>query len=136
MLRIILAVFGGVIAGGVATALLEALGYVAFPLPEGLFPTDLSDGDAVRAALAAVPDINRLAVVAAWGGGALVAGFVTTLLARSSHQALAMLAGGGLLFAGLTNLIYTLSPLWMWALGLAVFLPMAWLGYRLAPKRS
>jgi hypothetical protein len=136
MLRIILAVFGGVIAGGVATALLEALGYVAFPLPEGLFPTDLSDGDAVRAALAAVPDINRLAVVAAWGGGALVAGFVTTLLARSSHQALAMLAGGGLLFAGLSNLIYTPSPLWMWALGLAVFLPMAWLGYRLAPKRS
>ena len=46
-----------------------------------------------------------------------------------------MLAGGGLLFAGLTNLIYTPSPLWMWALGLAVFLPMAWLGYRLAPKR-
>jgi len=136
MIRTILAVLGGVIAGGVVTGLLEALGHLALPLPEGLLPEDLTDRDALNAALARVPAANRLAVVAAWAGGALMAGWVTTVLARSNHLALAMLAGGGLLFAGLTNLIYIPSPLWMWGLGLAVFLPMSWLGHRLAPKRG
>ncbi|MDF1767546.1 hypothetical protein [Maricaulis sp.] len=136
MIRMILAVLAGVIAGGVATGLLEALGHVALPLPDGLIPEDLNDREALNAALAQVPDANRVAVIAAWAGGALVAGWLTTTLARRHHLALALVAGGGLLFAGLSNLIFIPSPLWMWAFGLAVFLPMAWLGYRLAGKRG
>ncbi|WP_291845234.1 hypothetical protein [Maricaulis sp.] len=136
MIRIILAVLAGVIVGGVVTGLLEVLGHLALPLPDGLLPDDLSDREALNAALAGIPAANRLAVIAAWGGGALMAGWVTTFLARSHHLALAMLAGGGLLFAGLSNLIFIPSPLWMWVLGLAVFLPMVWLGHRLAPIRG
>lgn len=136
MVRMILALLAGVIAGGIVTGVLEALGHMAMPLPEGLLPEDVSDREALNAALAQVPDANRVAVIAAWGGGALMAGWVTTTLARRHHLALAMVAGGGLLFAGLSNLIFIPSPLWMWAFGLAVFLPMAWLGYRLAGKRG
>lgn len=135
MIRIILSVLAGVIIGGIVTGLLEAVGHIALPLPDGLLPEDMSDADALRAAMAEVPDINRMAVVAAWAGGALAAGWVTSAVARSYHLALSMMAGGGLLFAGLSNLIFIPSPLWMWAAGLAVFLPMAWLGYRLAPIR-
>jgi hypothetical protein len=135
MARMILAVLAGVIAGGIVTGVLEALGHMAMPLPEGLIPEDLNDREALNAALAQVPDANRVAVIAAWAGGALMAGWVTTTLARRHHLALALVAGGGLLFAGLSNLILIPSPLWMWAFGLAVFLPMAWLGYRLAGKR-
>ncbi len=135
MTRIILSVLAGVIVGGIVTGLLEAAGHVAFPLPEGLLPDDLGDTEAMRAAMAHVPDINRMAVVAAWAGGALAAGWVTSSLARAHHLALSMMAGGGLLFAGLSNLIVVPSPLWMWVAGLAVFLPMTWLGHRLAPIR-
>ena len=97
---------------------------------------DPSDPEAFRASLAEVPDINRLAVVLAWGVGALIAGFVTALVARRWHITLALVAGGGLLFAGLTNLILFPSPFWMWIFGLAIFLPAAWLGAKLAPKRT
>ena len=56
----ILAVLAGVIAGGVATGLLEALGHVALPLPDGLIPEDLNDREALNAALAPVPDADRV----------------------------------------------------------------------------
>lgn len=134
MLRTILAVIAGVIAGGVATALFEALGHWLYPLPEGLV-LDPSDPEGFRANLAAVPDINRLAVVLAWGGGAFVAGFVTAAVATARHIPLALITGGGLLFAGVTNLILVPSPFWMWVFGVAIFLPAAWAGAKLAPKR-
>lgn len=134
MIRSIVAVTAGVVAGGVAVGLLEALGHGLFPLPAELL-AELSDPDRFREAAARIPDVNRLAVVTAWAGGSLIAGAVTTFLARRHHTGLALIAGGGLLFAGLSNLILIPSPLWMWALGLAVFLPVAWLGARLVPHR-
>ncbi|MHA6288188.1 hypothetical protein [Maricaulis sp. CAU 1757] len=129
MFRSILAVLLGVVAGGVATGLLEYAGHVLLPLPDGVVldperPQTFRD----------VPDINRLAVVLAWGGAAVVAGFVTALVAGQRHVFLALITGGGLLFAGLTNLILIPSPFWMWVFGLTIFLPAAWLGARLAPR--
>ena len=134
MIRSILAVIAGVVAGGVVVGLLEVLGHRLFPLPDDLLQ-ELADPERFREAAARIPDINRLAVIAAWAGGALAAGAVTAFVARRFHTGLALIAGGGLLFAGLNNLILIPSPLWMWALGLAVFLPMAWLGARLVPHR-
>ncbi|WP_300545296.1 hypothetical protein [Maricaulis sp.] len=134
MLRNILAVIAGIVAGGIGVGVFEWLGHMAFPLQPALM-AQLSDPETFREAAAQVPDINRLAVVAAWALGALVAGAVTAFVARRRHTGLALIAGGGLLFAGLSNLIMIPSPLWMWALGLAVFMPMAWLGARLVPHR-
>lgn len=133
MLRNILAGIAGVIAGGLAVFALETLGHIIFPLPEGV-EIDPMDMESVRAAASQIPAINKLAVVIAWFGGAVVAGWVASLVTQSGKLLVPLICGGILMLAGLANLISIPSPIWMWVLGLAAFLPGAWLGARLPPN--
>ncbi len=133
MLRNILAGIAGVIAGGLAVFALETLGHIIFPLPEGI-EIDPMDMESVRAAASQIPAINKLAVVIAWFGGAVVAGWVASLVSQSGKLLVPLICGGILMLGGLANLISIPSPIWMWVLGLAAFLPGAWLGTRLPPN--
>lgn len=133
MLRSILAGVAGVVAGGVVVFALESLGHVVFPLPEGL-EIDPTSMESIRAAAPQIPAINKLAVVIAWFGGAVAAGWTASLVARSRDLLIPLICGGFLMLGGLVNLINIPSPIWMWVLGLAAFLPGAWLGTRLPPN--
>lgn len=133
MLRNILAGIAGVVAGGLAVFALETLGHIILPLPEGL-EIDPTDMESVRAAASQIPAINKLAVVIAWFGGAVVAGWVASLVSQSGKRLVPLICGGILMLGGLANLVSIPSPIWMWVLGLAAFLPGAWLGARMPPN--
>ena len=123
--RKILSVIAGVVAGGIVVGLVEALGHTAFPIREGVDFQQLKPGD--------IPIPAMVAVLVAWALGSLVGGWVA---ARKAGMAPALSVGAILMAAGIVNMVTIPSPLWFWVGGLAVFLPFAYLGAKLAARRS
>lgn len=50
-----------------------------------------------------------------------------------ARNILAVVAG---LIAGIINMVMIPHPVWFWILGIIVFLPSAYAGYRVAPARK
>ena len=111
MIRKILAVLVGVVAGGAFNMALVTVSHAAYPLPEGLDPNDF---DAFRAHVEAngMPTGALVIVLVAHAGGSFVSGFVCGLIAmRSWYLAAAML---GLLWTcgGIAMLMMLPAPTW------------------------
>jgi hypothetical protein len=111
MLRNILAVTGGVLAGALAVFLVEAAGRALFPVAQ---PIDLSDPAAARAAIEALPFATKFAVVVAWFAGALCGGVVAAIASKRWAPAAWVVAATMALFAGAT-LRSIPHPWWMLA---------------------
>lgn len=105
MLRSILAVLFGVIAGAFLVFLSERVSHMLFPIPAGFDPTK-------PGAIAALPFGAKAAVVIAWFAGAFGGGAVASLIARRWAPAVWIVAATILLFA-MTNFSAFPHPLWM-----------------------
>lgn len=125
MTRKVLAVLAGLVASGLVITLVEAVGFVLFPPG----PLDPRSGVPLNP-----PSLGlMLCVLVAWACGAVVGGFTATKVARGgSAQALAL--GSLQTGACIVNMIAIPSPWWFWVLGLAVSIPSALVGYRLARR--
>jgi hypothetical protein len=129
MLRGVLAVIAGVVAAVVVIMLAELGCSQLFPLPPGLDPTNR---EAIEAHVAKLPLIALLLVVLGWALGSIAGGWVAARISRTNATRSALIVGTLLLIAGVMNMMTIPHPLWMWIAGLAVYLPSAWLGARLA----
>lgn len=127
MLRKILAVVGGVVAGGVVVFAVEGVGHLLFPPPPGL---DMSSPEGMKAAIQSLPAGALLFVVLAWVLGAFAGGLVAALIARSVGPAL--VTGALQLLFGIVTMVMIPHPLWMIALGILLPLPSAWAGGQLS----
>lgn len=134
MIRTFLAVLAGLVAMFVCVAAIEMIGIYQYPPPLGL---DVKDAGAMNAWIATLPKAALLIVLAAWTIGALAGGWTAARLSRRHPLPSAMLVGLTVLLATSTNFYQYAHPAWMMIAGLALPLPMAWLGYRLAiPRRE
>jgi hypothetical protein len=127
-LRRVLAVLAGL---GVATGIVfavEAINAKLYPMPPG---TDFSDSEAMRAVMTRLPRAALLIVLLGWGV-ATVAGAWIAARVGGRRQGPAWTVGVVLLGAAVFNLLELPHPLWFWVVGVALFLPAAWLGGRLA----
>lgn len=118
VMRSVLAVVAGLglsvaVVGGV-----EALSSRLYPLPEGL---DYNDRATMSAAISQLPAGAFVAVLVAWGLGALAGSFAAVYV--SGRAALGYLIGVLLGAAAIANLLIIPHPLWMWV-GAAILIPL------------
>lgn len=124
MLRTVLAVPAGLIAGGIVISFVQVAAITLLPAPEGV-PTDralIEPGD--------IPAANMVFVLVAWAAGAFLGGGTAARIARQAKRRLALIVGAFFLIAGVYNMATIPSPLWFWVVGILLFLPSAHLGAR------
>jgi hypothetical protein len=133
ILRSVLAVLLGAVAGGVLIMAVEMLGATIYPLPPGVDP---SDSEAVRKAMAGVPAGALLLVLLGWILGTFAGAWIAARLALKSPMRHGLVLGVLFLAAGIKNMLDFPHPVWFWVLGIMVFLPAAYFGAKLARGAS
>jgi hypothetical protein len=133
IVRSILAVVLGVILAAIVVGLVEFIGQRFYPLPEGVDP---ADPEALKAVMAKAPFGMFLFVLVAWFIGTFAGGWFAAWFSGRSRTLHALVVGALLMAAGIWNMLMITSPLWFWIVGVALFLPAAYMGARLAPRRA
>jgi hypothetical protein len=112
MLRGVLGVVAGLVAGALATGGAEAIGHLLYPLPEGL---NVQDPETQKTLMQVMPTEAKVAVVIAWAFGIFVGSTVAVLIAQRQSWPAWVVAV--LLFAaGLCTMTIIPHPDWMlWA---------------------
>jgi hypothetical protein len=113
----VLAVVAGLVASVAVVGGVEALSSRLYPLPAGL---DYADRTAMAAAIGQLPTGAFVAVLAAWGLGALVGSFTAARV--GGRAGLGYLIGALLGVAAAANLLMVPHPVWMWV-GAAIVIP-------------
>jgi hypothetical protein len=126
--RGILAVMLGSVAAFVTVGVLEVLGHMVFPPPPGL---DMHDSTALKQ----LPTGALVTVLLAWGIGTFIGAWVAARLAPAAKIAFGLGIGVLFLLAGVSTMIMIPHPIWMWVVGMAEPLPMAYFGAWLASDR-
>lgn len=129
--RSILSVLIGVVVAGVSIYLAEGVVGNFFSLPEDLEPGDV---EALRTAMLDMPASAFAAILAGWGFGALIGGFVAGKLSQDAKRRDALLVGAVLLVLGIANMLMLPHPAWVWAAAVVVFLGGSYLGGMVAAR--
>jgi hypothetical protein len=127
--RSILAVVLGFLLASIVMLAVEYAGHLLFT-PPGL---DLRDPEVLKTAFINAPLGAQLFVLLAWVLGSLAGGWLAAWI--SGRVADALVLGAILLAAGIYNMVTIPSPLWFWVVGVALFLPCAYAGAKLAKMR-
>jgi hypothetical protein len=133
VLRAVLGVLAGVIAGLLTITLADMISQAAFPAPPP--PSDLSDKAAMKAFMALVP-VGALATMAVgWILAAYLAS-MTALMVSGRVRWAGLAAAGLILAATVANLMMIPHPLWMAVLGVGGILAAAGLSDRLYAAKA
>jgi MFS family permease len=136
VVRSILAVIAGFVAASAVMMLIEMVnGRVLYP-ELGKLAEGVTDKEVLRALLADAPVGAFLVVLLGWGLGSLLGGFLAARIGWNSPVAHALVLGVLLTLAGIANNLMIPPPGWFWIPTLVVFLPAAYLGARLAPRKN
>jgi uncharacterized membrane protein YqgA involved in biofilm formation len=134
ILRNVLAVIAGLIAGSLLNGLIINFSRFVIPLPEG---SDTSTTEGLQAAILTYEPKHFLFPFIAHAFGSFVGAFVAAKISPNYGFKLAMVVGLFYLVAGIYMVIILPSPLWFDILDLAIaYLPMAYLGWLLAKKKT
>ena len=129
----LLAIVAGVLSGGIAVALVESIGHMIWPPPEGI---DITNPEDLAAIMDTIPTAAIAAVLVAWIMGALVGGFAAKKLDKSESNVSSLVTGVVLMTFGIATMIAIPHPIWMWILGVITPIPAALYGARLASPAS
>ncbi len=133
MLRNILAVVAGVVVGGLVNMALVSAGPLVIAPPAGV---DMTTAAGLQAGVALLQPRHFVFPFLAHALGTLAGAAVAALVAVSHHLRLALLVGLVFLAGGVMAARMIPAPAWFIALDLvAAYMPMAWLGARLADGR-
>jgi hypothetical protein len=133
ILRNILAFVAGLILGGAVNMGVLMLGMVVLPPPPGV---DIMDIASINEHIHEYSFVAMMVPFLAHALGTLVGAFVVVRIAASQHLFLAMGIGIIFLFGGIDAVRQIPNaPVWFDVLDLVVaYLPMAWLGHRMANR--
>jgi hypothetical protein len=133
ILRLILAVVVGFIAGSVVNLGLIHLGGSVVPAPAGADSTTM---DGLRATMHLFEPRHFVFPFLAHALGTFAGAIVATLLAPARAAGPAYAVGVLFLLGGIASAFMLPAPIWFIALDLLLaYLPAAWLGQRLAARR-
>jgi hypothetical protein len=128
----VIPVWIGLLAAGLLIWATEFLGSKIYPLPAGVSPEDPAS---LRVAMASLPTGALILVLVGWILGSFAGAWITARRVERSPIGHGLALGALLLIAALWDLLTFPHPVWFWVLGIAVFLPAAYLGARLARDR-
>lgn len=135
ILRNILALIAGLILGGIVNMALIYLGGSLLPPPPGV---DVNDINSINDHIGEYSVLQLMAPFLAHALGTLAGALTVTRLAASHRLALALVIGLFFLMGGVMAVrMIPNSPMWFNLLDLGIaYLPMAWLGHRLASRAA
>lgn len=131
-MRRILAVIAGMIIGSIGVWLVETLGHALYPFPADLRPDDL---ESFKSYVENLPFMAKLMVILGYALGAVLAGFISTKVAKDGKPTSAIICGIIFTFFTIYNMIMLPTPFWFWVLGIAVW-GLVLAGYRLALNKN
>ncbi len=130
IIRNILAVIAGIVAGGVVNSLLVNIGPSIVPLPEG---ADVSSLDGLAKTMHLFKPVNFLFPFLAHALGSLTGAFVAAKLAASHKMKIAVGIGAFTMLGGIAAVAMFGGPLWFIVADLVLaYIPMGYLGGKLA----
>lgn len=107
--RTILGIIVGLVVGVAIIAIVESIGHIIFPPPEGV---DLKDPEALKSIMKDIPVGAKISVLVAWGLGVFGGGSVARLISRGASPASWVVGAILLGFAALT-MVQIPHPVWM-----------------------
>ncbi|SRR2546422_6220860 len=128
MRRKVLSVVGGLAAGALIIAAIEAVNGLLHPPPAIVDPDNLQ---AYRTYIARLPSGAFVLLLCGRALGSLAAGAIATWMARRAATWPALVAGALLLLGEGLTVIGLPYPAWFIGVDLACYLPLAWLASRL-----
>jgi hypothetical protein len=132
ILRNVLAIVLGVVAGGAVNMALVTLGPSVFPPPPGV---DVTRAESLAASIHLFEPRHFVFPFLAHALGTLVGALVAHLVAATRKQTCAWLVGAVFLAGGIAAARMIPAPAWFVVLDLVgAYLPMAWLGAALARR--
>ena len=131
MIRALLAVIAGIAVAYGGIAVLQSIGHQMYPPPEGVDP---ADREAFAEVVRQMPVPALLLVLLAYAVGTFFGAWLAARIAGRPFPAL--LVGGVMMLAGISNLAVIPHPLWFMVLSVLVFVPSAWLASRVAGPYS
>jgi len=131
MIRYILGVVCGVVAGSVFNMAVIVVSWALYPLPEG---TNTSDTEAMKPYIQSLPTTAFLIVLVAHAGGALVGGLIAALIGKRAPLLLGAIVGAFFLLGGIMNAMSLPAPLWFVVVDLVAYIPCGILGARLVAR--
>lgn len=130
LLRSVVAVIVGVIAGGALNMAIVVAGPALIPPPEGV---DMTTAEGLQAGIALLQPRHFIAPFLAHALGTLGGAFLAAFIAIAHRRIVAYVIGCLFLVGGIAASRMIPAPTWFVALDLvAAYIPMAWLGHRLA----
>ena len=133
IVRNILAVLAGIIIGGIINMGIITLSSSIIPVPEGVNTNDLNS---IRDNIHLYQPKHFIMPILAHALGVLSGAYATVRIAASKHLSLALIIGAFFLIGG-SMMVYYIpeQPIWVAASDLLLaYFPMAWLGWKIAPK--
>jgi len=128
VLRNVGAIVAGLVVGMVVNLAIVQVNTAFFPLPEGV---DLTDTNAMRDAVQALPAASWILVFVAHIGQAFVGGWVAARLSVSELLRNALIVGILSMAAGIANAVMLSAPAWTW-IEMPFYPAAAWVAGRMA----
>lgn len=130
----ILAVVAGFVVGSAVNMGLVVLGPMAIPLPEGVNPADM---ESLKANMHLFEAKHFIFPFLAHALGTLAGAFVAAKVAATHKMKFALGIAAFFMIGGIMNVVMLPSPTWFAALDIVgAYIPMGWLGGRLAVKNQ
>ncbi|PIF46442.1 hypothetical protein CLU96_3473 [Chryseobacterium sp. 52] len=118
MLRRILAVPAGLIAGMICITLIEKIGHQLYPPPAAAGSGDM---EAMKEYVAHAPFMALFFVIIGYAVAAFVSGFTASKVASNGKHTSAAVCGVIFLFITIYMMFSLPTPIWFWVLGILVW---------------
>lgn len=134
IVRNILAVVAGLVVGSVVNMGIIQISGSIIPPPEGADNTTM---EGLKASMHLFQPKHFLFPFLAHALGTLAGAIIATLIAASHQLKFALSIGVFFLIGGISTVVMLPSPLWYTLVDLlGAYLPVAWLGFKLARRKS
>ena len=132
IIRNILAVIGGFVAGNVVNMLVLTAGHAIMPPPAGF---DASSMEGVASTINLLTPVDFVVPFVAHALGAFAGVLIAMFIAASSHKTIAAILGVLFFVGGIVANVIIPAPAWYRAIDVILaYLPMAFLAYKVTRK--
>lgn len=132
VVRNILAVLAGIVAGGIVISMIQAINSRLYPLPAGFDP---ANREMVRQHVASLPPLAFCVVLLSYAAGIPIAVFLAARLSATAPARQGVLIAAFFGAASVMNLLALPHPTWFWVANFAVLFFALWAGIRGGARR-